>query len=272
VNFFTLDSHAIGSIQANGAQSERLEELTERIATGEFHHPVAEGMSIPARCVDGRSAGGSETLFVADDLTVKGLATPDGTTLSAYKNMLNWLRVHGFEVGGHTDTYVQGNASGCGANDKLEIIYDYIANRGDVLRAVGSDLGIAISEDVHDLIVKNAQERSQFSGGRELLNVLKENANSEFLDTLVGEHKEVATVVNMKEGTTLDRTALKNEFGPDYQAFNVDAWSFEAAAKAISVEPLEAFEIEAKVVAMVYYNLATALVLAGPKMRVIVLS
>lgn len=281
-DFFTLDSYAVGSIQASGVQNERLEEFTERVASGEFHRSVAEGQTIPSRCVDGRSAnttsplapnaaGGSETLFVADDLTVKGLATPDGTSLSAYANMLDWLKAHHFEVGGHTDTNAQGDISGCGANDKLETIYGYMVDHGDTLRAVADDLGVNVSDKAHTLIMKNARERSQFSKGGELLSMLEEQASTEFLDVLVGSHKEVVAVINTKAGTTLDRAAVKQEFGAAYQAFNVDAWSFRAAADAISVEPLEPHEIEAKVAAMVYYNLATTLVLAGPKMRVIVL-
>jgi len=281
-NFMTLDSYAIGLIQASDTQKERLEEFTEQVASGKFHRPVANNQTIPARCVDGRStngtpplapnaAGGSETLFVADDLTVKGLATPDDTTRSAYKNTLHWLKVHTFEVGGHTDTGAQGDASGCGANDKLGMIYSYIANHGDVLRAVAGDLGVSVLAETHDRILKNARERSQFSKGRELLDELKESARPEFIDVLEGDHKEVVAVINTKDGTTLDRSALQKEFGSDYQAFNVDVWSFKKAAEAISVEPLEPHEIEQKVAAMVYYNLATTFVLAGPAMRVVVL-
>jgi len=153
--FMTLDSYAIGLIQAGEDQQERLEELTERLASGEFHSPVAEHETIPARCVDGRStsgttilapnaAGGSESLFVADDLTVKRFAAPDESTLGGYKNILSWLKEHALETGGHTDDGASGDISGCGANDQLPVIYDYIAKQGDVLRAVAGDLGVAV--------------------------------------------------------------------------------------------------------------------------------
>jgi len=73
----------------------------------------------------------------------------------------------------------------------------------------------------------------------------------------------------MKSGYTLNRIELKKEFGPNYQAFNVDIWSFKKAAEAISVNEAE---VQQKIAAMVYYNLATTLVLAGPSMRVVVVS
>jgi hypothetical protein len=75
-------------------------------------------------------------------------------------------------------------------------------------------------------------------------------------------------VINKRQDTTLDRNALAAEFGSDYQAFNVDAWAFEEAARVTS---LSDEEVKQKIAAMTFYNLATTLVLAGSKMRVVVI-
>ncbi len=276
--YIELGEMAVGTIEAGPDQQERLEECIERIARGEFHKGITSGVILPARCVDGRSpavgaaplapnaAGGTESLFVADDLTTKRFASQDGSTASGYANTLEVLRSEGYEVGGHTDSHARGDASGCGANDKLPRIYQYITERGDTLQAMAAQLGVIVPADIHELITSSARARTIFSSGAELLTLLKENAKEVYVDSLEGEHNEVVAVINKRPGTTLDRDALQAVFGPDYQAFNVDAWSFNEAARATSLTPEEA---QQKAIAMVYYNLATTLVLAGSKMRIV---
>lgn len=276
-----LKDFAKGKIQGDSEKLERLDEATERVGRGEYHRPVNGNFELkllPARCVDGRtpengasflvpnSAGGTESLMVADDLTAKRFAAPDGTTRSAYENMVTALAANGYVVGGHTDSYAEGETSGCGANDKLPLIYDYIARHGGILRGLAKEFGIAVDEEAHEMITSNAAARTQFSKGRELLEVLKAKAEQGLVDNLQGSHNEVVTAINLRTGTTLDRDALAAEFGPEYQAFNVDAWAFGEAAEVISFGDTEARQ---KAAALAYYNLATAMVLAGPKMRVV---
>lgn len=272
VSYFTID-HAEGTIEAKNNQQERLEEFTQRAGSGEFH--VATDCQVPCGCVDGRcggkirpnAAGGTETIFVADDLTTKRFEG-DGTTASAYRTTLRLLKDEGFEVGGHDDDHAMGDISGCGANDKLPLIYDFIQRKADVLKDLTESLGITVDDASHQTIVDNARARTEFSKGAELLGVLNEEGAEDAVDHLRGGHNEVMVIINLREGTTFDRDAAEAEFGPDYEAFNVDAWSFAEAARATSLSPQEA---EQKVVAMVYYNLATAHVLGGKSLRVVVL-
>jgi hypothetical protein len=114
-----------------------------------------------------------------------------------------------------------------------------------------------------------AASRTSFSPGRELLAAVTMHADEVFIDTLAGSHNEVVAILNTVPGTTLDRDALRHEFGEEYEAFNVDVWSFEEAARAIS--PTED-EVTQKVTALVYYNLATTMVLSGKKMRAVFLA
>ncbi|MNH50294.1 hypothetical protein D3C73_19060 [compost metagenome] len=205
--------------------------------------------------------------MVADDLTNKRFSAESGTTLDHYRNIVTVLQGEGNPVGGHTDNHAHGEASGCGANDKLSLIYNFITRKGDDLRSLAGALGVEVSNETHALILGNAEARTSFSAGAELLSALDDAAGSESIDRLIDGHNEVAAVINLRSGTTLDRAALAAEFGSDYQAFNVDTWAFAEAAEAISLSQEEA---DQKVVAMVYYNLATAGVLCGKDMRVIV--
>ena len=272
VTFFELGEVAEGSIEPRTDQQERLEEFTQRVGSGEFH--VETDHALPCGCIDGRcgcslkpnSAGGTETLMVADDLTTKRFAS-DGTTATAYKAVVEMLHQRGELIGGHDDDHAGDGKSGCGANDKLDLIYAMIGKQSDAIRQLTESLGVAVSDEDHQLIVNNAMARDEFSSGEELLETLKSYGDDK-VDHLRGSHNEVVAVINKRSGTTLDRDALEAEFGPNYEAFNVDAWSFEAGAEAISESESE---IPAKVAAMVYYNLATSLVLGGKKLRVTVL-
>ncbi len=280
VTFITLNELGTGVIQAGDNQQERLEEFTNRVGSGEFHAET-NGV-IPCKCIDGRcgghgalmpnSAGGSETLMVADDLTTKNFAlNGDSSTVGQFKETLRFLKEAGNSVGGHTAANLHGAPSGCGANDKLPAIYAYMAQGADQLRAVATGvLGYEISDEDHALIINNAAARTDFSAGDEVLANLKEQGGEDCVDVLQGAHTEVIAVINRRLGTTLDRDAIQAEFGDDYEAFNVDEWSFNEGARLISQTGVA--EQRQKRIAMLYYNLATAGVLCGPGMRVTVLN
>lgn len=271
--YLTLDA-AIGTIQAGDDQLERLDELTERIGSDEFYVPVTS--AVPSKCIDGRTgahgvapnaAGGSETIMVADDLTRQRFASADGSTLGAYRATLAALRGQDLPIGGHTDDAATGARSGCGANDRLAEIYAFIAQNGEMLQRLAASLGVPVSDTTREKIVTRATARTTFSDGADLLAVLHETGGNDAADPLHGTHREVVAVINTVRGTSLDRDALEAEFGPQYEAFNVDVWSFGDAAEAIAESEAEISEL---VAAMTIYNLATAHVLCGPRMRVIV--
>lgn len=264
---------AEGSVGPNLEQLEFADVVAERLATGEFHVPATG--TIPRRCVDERpggegfdpnAAGGTETLYVADDLTdqfwTKGASTSEG-----FRTILTMLADEGKPVGGHTDGHAHGEASGCGANDKLALIYSLIARRGDELRALAKGLGVTVDDDTHELIVRRAGERTDFSSGAQLLDSLKEIGGEESVEHLIGEHEGVVAVVNLRPNTTLDREALSAAI-PGAQAFNIDAWSFKDAAREAIPSP--DVSADQKAAAMVYYNLATGGVLFGKDMRIVV--
>lgn len=277
VSYITLGSAGVGTIQCNDGQRERLEEITERVASGEFHHSTTG--TIPCTCKDGRygateelapnAAGGSETLMVADDLTVKRFAAESTTTCGQYDALLDFLKQAGYPIGGHTAVELQGAPSGCGANDRLGIIYSYISENGQTIRSLAESFGYEVDDTLHETIIGNARARHQFSRGDELLESLR--ARGGRIDVLEGAHKEVVAAINRRSGVTLDRDALRREFGDDYQSFNCDEWTFEKAAEVIS-ESKDGDEIRQLRTAMLYYNLATAGVLCGPDMRVVVVN
>lgn len=285
VDYLTLKGFAEGAIEAGESQKERLDEVTNRVGALEFHRPT-DG-TIVCTCIDGRcdtrgdssdwergllpnTAGGTESLMVADDLTDKAfMLEGDDTTAGQYRQLLQYIKGINHPIGGHTAVDTHGAPSGCGANDKLPAIYAFIARKADQLKELTESLGYTVDDDTHALIVGNAVKRTEFSTGDELLQGLTSHGGSESVDVLRGAHKEVVAVINRRVGTTLDRQAVEREFGADYQSFNIDEWAFAESARLISHTGGTA-EQNRKIVAMLYYNLATAGVLCGENMRVVV--
>lgn len=275
---FLLLEGAEGKIQKTETQDiEVVDELTEDIGAGAFN--VETFKLLPCKCIDGRTcihptegpnaAGGTETIFVADDLTTKRYAAADGSVAGSMKRLIEELQKDVKPVGGHSDNKPDKpeDASGCGANDKLPEIYDLMVRKADVIKDYAEKiLGFAIDDETeHQLIIGNAKARTSFSSGKEVLETFKDNPGADH-EELDGGHKEVVAAINFREGTSLSRELLAQKYGPDYQAFNVDAWSFQHAAEATSET---ADEVRKKVIAMTYYNVATALVLCGPEMRIV---
>ena len=279
VPFITLDDAGIGSIQPTDEQQERLEEFTQEVGSGEFH--VKAVGSIVCHCIDGRTCddivlapnapGGTLAVAVAEDLTAGRNVSNDDTTLDIYKKILEKMKHDGVMIGGHVSSTAGDTPyeTGCGASDQLGAIYAYIATNGATIHSIATKLGVSVSDETHELITERAAQRSQFTDSQEILTTLKAEAGDEAAAALEGVHAEVMAIINLIPGTTLDRNAVKSKYGAGYQAFNADVWAYEESAKIIADTPAEVSE---KVVAMVYYTIATAGVLCGPGMRVVVLN
>jgi hypothetical protein len=242
----------------------------QSVVGGEYHDATQK--HIVCKCIDGRratdalegpnSAGGTLSLLVADDLTSRRYINLDDSIATGFERLTRELYERGEPVGVHTDTHATGENSGCGANDKLPAIYVMITREHDYIRQVAeSILGQPIADDVHESIVARASERQAFSSGGDV-----EASVVGASETLEGQHNEVVAVINLVPGTTLNRQRVADEHGDELQAFNIDAWAFEASARMISEDTEDM--ISQKIIALTYYNLATALVLCGPNMLV----
>lgn len=266
-------TQAEGSIHAENVPA--VVELAESIVRGEHHRAVSG--DIICKCIDGRnceqglegpnSAGGTLSMLVADDLTSQRFITTNEPIAVGMERLTKELDDQGQPIGVHTDENANGEKSGCGANDKLPEIYAMMVKKAEHIRELTElILGMPVPDEIHDMITVRATERVLFSPGSKVASAVTEVAGEESVETLEGSHKEIVAVINLVEGTTLDRDGLHAVTGGKYQAFNVDAWAFERSARVVSVS--EDDMIDAKVIALTYYNLATALVLCGPDMLV----
>jgi hypothetical protein len=248
--------------------------IAESIVRGEYHRLTSK--NIICKCIDGRnskdglegpnSAGGTLSLLVADDMTSQRFISSEEPITDGMRRLTTELVEQGQPVGVHADTHASGEHSGCGANDKLPMVYAMMVKKAEKIRELAAAiLGKDVPQEIHDMIVSRATSRVLFSPGDQVRAAVVETAGDSASETLEGAHQEIVAVVNLIPGTTLDRDKLEAETDGTKQAFNVDAWAFEESARVISESD---DDIDAKVIAMTYYNLATALVLCGPKMLV----
>lgn len=237
---------------------------------------------VPRQCVDGRprsdntcapapnAAGGTFSAVVGDALTTNHFRADKTANAAMHaRQIYAFLTERGYAVGGHDADHASGNDCGCGAEDKLSAMLEFIRDHGADIRIFLKDL-VAVSDQTHELIVGNASQLLQSGyvcSGKELRQAFVDIAGAESVETLAGPHNELVLIVNTQPDTTLDRARLRTKFGDAYQAFNVDIPALRKAAEITSITPLER---DQKLAAMLYYNVAVAAVLADSSMPVIV--
>jgi hypothetical protein len=247
-------------------------EVIEGLMRGDYHS--ATNKDIICKCIDGRncedglegpnSAGGTLSLLVADDLTDRRFIRAEERFDIGMERLVNDFSERVIPIGVHTDTHASNDPekSGCGANDRIGQIYAFMIERADHIKELSETiLGMKIKDAIHESIILNASRRMEFSSGK-ALHAAAVNASKEIIsENLVGDHSEIVAIINMRYGTTLDRTRMGA-----HQAFNVDAWAFEESARAIADR--DTHDVTPHVVALTYYNIATAHALCGPSMKV----
>lgn len=265
---------------------EVLDDMIERLRGDEFY--------VPTDRLRPNAAGGTLSLVVGDALTTGRFRRPGDTAKVHAKAVYTYLQKtqnstdarrfipavcvdgrtpvkDGLEnpavVGGHDDEH---GPEGCGAQKRLGDILTYLSQHGDEVRGLMAAIGVDIDDTTHEATTARSAsllDEGYVSPGSELRQALVDVAGKQSVATLAGEHNEVVLVINTQDGTTLDRAKLREVFGDEYEAFNVDVAALKKSAEAMSLTPEEA---QQKFVAMLYYNVATAAVLAGPSLRIVV--
>lgn len=254
---------------------------------GEHYVPATQ--NIIGACMDGRpgstaeavpnGAGGGLLYLVTDRLVCGNSDDID----EANARVLGQIGQIPATVHVHRDDHAHGEQAGCAAADKVGAIFTIIAQRGEQLRSLATELGLGSlsSDEAHQQIIHHAADESKLvmaSGNKLVAMVDAQLAKSAeptgaHTDMLQGSHHEAAVVMNQRAGTTLNRQALAREFdraSEHRQAFNIDTWAFAPSAEALY--PDNPTAQQQATTAMLYYNLAAIMALCGPRMTVMVLA
>lgn len=200
-----------------------------------LYEPVSRGQ--PSFCVDGRkpqdqnadtlypqSLGGSYHFGILEwiiDPNNKNYPTPNEGITAGIDNIF----ASNIPLGIHGDSHAHMPKTGCGFGDKQEEILNYLLSNQqkiwETLILVYPEFNTQ-STVWDQVIIKLVNKSNTFinvPNGEELAKTAKlKSAKKQVLD---GEHEEMAAVVNMVTGTTLNKSRSN---GNRTQAFNLDLW------------------------------------------------
>ncbi|PTQ86969.1 cadmium-containing carbonic anhydrase [Nitrosomonas ureae] len=274
---FNLGIGSIGPDNRNDIDRKVLNEMYQAIASGLFNVPV--NGSVPEICVDGRTnksgyrksapcaAGGTLSIVYGGDLGSNSAAT-DINEVQLTTQTINKLKEKGRQAGVHGDDH---SDCGCGACSKAPTIYQHITERINDLVSLTSQLGINITGSEKESIVQQAKNRLNqagfFAENRASIIQAAQDTGASY-EELVGQHNELGIALNTRVGTTVDRSAIRSKYGPQYDVFVVDAWAFGNAAKDINSTTNE--EDEQRIAkAITLQNVATASILGHGSLPII---
>ena len=260
----------------------RAAEFVQRL--GEYYVPAVQ--NIIGACMDGRpgstaeavpNGAGGGLLYLVTDRLVHG----DSDSIDkANTRVLGWIGQIPATVHVHRDHHAHGEDAGCAAADKVGAIFTIIAQHGEQLRSLATELGLGgdISDEAHQQIIRHAADETKLvmTNGNDLVAMVdaqlakSAEPTGAHTDILRGNHHEAAVVMNQRAGTTLDRQSLAQEFNQRYQAFNIGTWAFAPSAEVLY--PGNPTAQQQATTAMLYYNLAAIMALCGPRMTVTVLA
>ena len=243
---------------------------------------------IPLQCGDGRSEkllgpsaiGGTFSLVMGDSLGPKKYLGKIDNAKSHSKKIYEFLIKQGFSIGGHDDDHASFFACGCGGEDKLNDIIGFISSNGDdlkdfieslIITTNGKSMDIEVPDDIHQRIVLNASELSAkqyVTNGSDLRQSMIEIGGVNSIDTLHGEHKEIAAVLDFRPYFSLDRAKFSHRYNDIVQSFYVNVACLKQSSETIYVKPSDQ---QLAFLAMVYYNVAATAILANDSLGIITL-
>ncbi len=275
----TLGEYAIGAIGPLEAGADpSVVERTIAAVNDEANWKRAKNAA-PYRCIDGRpdangnyasgtcSSGGTETVAVA--LALVGDVDPRHDAAQHTSAVAIDMHEHGEKIGGHTADHHGPGGSGCGACDQLDTAFKIIADAEPKVQKVLKGIGVEIDDETNAAHAGQARmllDRGFTRSSGEQVVAAIGDAGGEIVP-LSGPHREVVVVLNMQPLTELDRNKVAEQVGGQAQVFVVDVWALKNVAERLA--PHDPAKINRLFTAMLYYNVAVALALCGPSLRVI---
>lgn len=213
---------------------------------------VPNAKALPEFCVDGRKG----------PRTAKNGAALEGPYMQAlggsfHFSALNWimgggqqpyaevidntftaLSEHGYRVSAHTGHHSDHQTtSDCGFDDNFGKIVTVLATQGENIWKTVTTAAPSLAaeranwDDVMKMVGEAAKHLDMVPNGHDMVMNIARGKHDADLQELDGNHNEMAAVVNLKRGTTLD--VDKNQ---DTQAFNLDLWHVLDQAKDLGMD------------------------------------
>ena len=217
---------------------------------------IYEGTKVRERSLHrAKIFGGGATMAVAA-LVGQG-KKKDVDLQDLFSTAIGDLAKHDLPFGAHTDDHASGDNCGCGAIDKAPRIIENVGRYEEQIAEaatliLGSDEGV---QQVIDNFKKyDAAHRDQAYRGSGVMEEIIEDGK--IVKELSGAHQEVAIVLNMVPGYTIDQQQIRSVSDDKAQVFGVDVPRLVTVSERLypddEVAQKQAF------ISMVVYTLATA--------------
>jgi len=165
------------------------------------------------------------------------LNRPDESLSKVAEEVYNRLKEKGYPLGVHISTHAHPDEgkSDCGFADNLTNILKIFREKSGEIWQILNSVASGLDQNLWSQIVEKVNQLSldNIANGSDLIDqVVRAGA---ILQTLEGEHKEKAAIVNIISGMTLDVDSNQ-----DNQVFNLDLWLVEEIAQELGWEVEEA--------------------------------
>lgn len=192
-------------------------------------------------CVDGRAGKVNEAIYGPYPQMLGGslmpvvlewlINKPEGNLAQVLPEVFQRLQKEGYPLGVHTSTHACKGKSDCGFADNLGKILETFRFRFEDIKEIIKGTGVDFKEEIWQKIKRQLEKINleALPSGESLINQAEnQKAIKQVLD---GEHQEIAAIVNLKTGTTLD---VDNN--QQHQAFNLDLWLVKHLAEKFGWE------------------------------------
>lgn len=209
--------------------------------------PINDWKIIGPFCVDGRDGAVEFAAEEAKDhlfvqalggslliAVIAYLAASDRDFDAVLTETLTELSAAGYGVGVHRGSHAHDDASDCGFADNLQKIIGRLADeRAEIAGLIDAAAPGVRSAEVWDDVINKAEVRSKLTLPTGENMISDAHSNGANLQTLDGDHAEVAAVVNLADGTTLNTGRLVSQ---GLQSFNLDLWYVLEQARTLGLD------------------------------------
>jgi hypothetical protein len=231
---------------------------------------IYEGTKVRERSLHrAKIFGGGATMAVAA-LVGQG-KKKDKNLQDLFSTAIGDLAKHNLPFGAHTDNHAHGDNCGCGAIDKAPRIIENVSRYEEQIAAaaaliLGDDTGIQQVIDNFKNYHK-AHEGQAYRGSGVMEEIIEDG---KIVKELSGAHQEVAIVLNMVPGYTIDQQKIRTVSDGHAQVFGVDVPRLTTVSERLYPEDKAAQK--KAFISMVVYTLATAGTLTKGDLPVFVVS
>ena len=231
---------------------------------------IYEGTKVRERSLHrAKIFGGGATMAVAA-LVGQG-KKKDKNLQDLFSTAIGDLAKHNLPFGAHTDNHAHGDNCGCGAIDKAPRI---IENVGRYEKQIADAAALILGDDTGiQKVIDNfknyhkAHEGQAYRGSGVMEEIIEDG---KIVKELAGAHQEVAIVLNMVPGYTIDQQQIRTVSKDHAQVFGVDVPRLTTVSERLYPEDTEAQK--QAFISMVVYTLATAGTLTKGDLPVFVVS